>query len=108
MGADSMSEKKIATKKDKTALMKALAKHAEKDYEVEDWVRENDFHLFHGWDADTKKLAFVLVHDGGPMWDVMNNEYGYSLREKVEEIAKKHGFYLEDHASWACFVVPEW
>lgn len=45
--------------------------------------------------------TFLMVYDGGNMYSVMNNKFGYSgLHEEIDKIAEKHGYYFEQIYRW--------
>lgn len=76
--------------------LKALAVEFDNDTP---WVDETHWTMGESSDAQ-----FALVHDGGPMYSVMTNEFGHAAKDNIEKLVEEAGCYMEDYAAWASVI----
>lgn len=42
----------------------------------------------------------IVVYDGGYLYSVMNGEFGWKSKEKLDNLLRAEGLYLEDCTNW--------
>ncbi|MCF8009620.1 MAG: hypothetical protein K9K32_07615 [Halanaerobiales bacterium] len=52
-------------------------------------------------DVVGKEVSFLMVYDGGMMWSIMNDEFGYGgLHEEIDNYLENKGLYFEPYYNW--------
>jgi hypothetical protein len=77
---------------------------------LNDWLEERElvgdaFFCSPGvWKARGEEYCLsaeaIIVFDSSPMYEMMNGEFGWQLREQFDNLLRSKGYYMESGTSW--------